>query len=209
MPRLRFHYQYDNKEWLTGQCKQSDTKWRGQEILKHGYDFCPWCPASGLWCSCQEGVIIVCLWGTIRRAQLEGYPLGWEVYPVKLRWTRKTGQDRGMSPDWERLAAAAKSLQSCPTLYNPIDGSPPGSSIHGIFQARVLEWVAIAFSRNVETWRTRYWTHVSSIGNLKHWTTREVVQMSLLCVLCNSCMYNLLLPQEPQIFHGFQYNIYI
>ena len=39
-------------------------------------------------------------------------------------------------------AAAAKLLQSCPTLCNPIDGSPPGSPIHGIFQARVLEWVA-------------------------------------------------------------------
>ena len=43
-------------------------------------------------------------------------------------------------------AAAAKSLQSCPTLCNPIDGSPPGSPVPGIFQARVLEWVAIAFS---------------------------------------------------------------
>ena len=44
------------------------------------------------------------------------------------------------------LAAATKSLQSCPTLCNPIDGSPPGSSIPGIFQARILEWVAISFS---------------------------------------------------------------
>ena len=44
-------------------------------------------------------------------------------------------------------AAAAASLQSCPTLCSPMDGSPPGSSVHGIFQARVLEWVAIAFSR--------------------------------------------------------------
>ena len=43
-------------------------------------------------------------------------------------------------------AAAAKSLQSCPTLCDPIDGSPPGSAIPGILQARVLEWVAIAFS---------------------------------------------------------------
>ena len=43
-------------------------------------------------------------------------------------------------------AAAAKSLQSCPTLCNPIDGSPPGSPISGILQARTLEWVAIAFS---------------------------------------------------------------
>ena len=43
-------------------------------------------------------------------------------------------------------AAVAKSLQSCPTLCDPIDGSPPGYSAHGIFQARVLEWGAIAFS---------------------------------------------------------------
>ena len=43
-------------------------------------------------------------------------------------------------------AAAAKSLQSCPTLCDPIDGSPPGSPVPGIFQARVLEWGAISFS---------------------------------------------------------------
>ena len=43
-------------------------------------------------------------------------------------------------------AAAAKSLQSCPTLCDPIDSSPPGSHIPGILQARRLEWVAIAFS---------------------------------------------------------------
>ena len=43
-------------------------------------------------------------------------------------------------------AAAAKSLQSCPTLCNPIDGSPPGSPVPGVLQARTLEWVAISFS---------------------------------------------------------------
>ena len=43
-------------------------------------------------------------------------------------------------------AAAAKSLQSCLTLYDPIDSSPPGSSVPGILQARTLEWVAISFS---------------------------------------------------------------
>ena len=43
-------------------------------------------------------------------------------------------------------AAAAKSRQSCPTLCDPIDGSPPGSPIPGILQARTLEWVAISFS---------------------------------------------------------------
>ena len=54
---------------------------------------------------------------------------------------------------WESLgqqdqtAAAAKSLQSCPTLYDPIDGSPPGSPVPGILQARILEWVAISLSK--------------------------------------------------------------
>ena len=43
-------------------------------------------------------------------------------------------------------AAAAKSLQSCPTLCDPIDGSPQGSPVPGILQARTLEWVAISFS---------------------------------------------------------------
>ena len=43
-------------------------------------------------------------------------------------------------------AAATKSLQLCPTLCNPIDGSPLGSSVPGILQARIMEWVAISFS---------------------------------------------------------------
>ena len=45
--------------------------------------------------------------------------------------------------------AAAKSLQSCPTLCDPIDGSPPGSTVPGILQARILEWVAISFSKYI------------------------------------------------------------
>ena len=51
-------------------------------------------------------------------------------------------------------AAAAKSLQSCPTLCDPIDGSPPGSPVPGIFQARRLEWVAISFS-NAWKWKVK------------------------------------------------------
>ena len=58
-----------------------------------------------------------------------------------------------VTPAWLRpaapaaaAAAAAKSLQSCPTLCDPIDGSPPGSPVPGILQARTLEWVAISFS---------------------------------------------------------------
>ena len=50
------------------------------------------------------------------------------------------------NPRATAAAAAAESLHLCPTLFDPIDGSPPGSSVHGIFQATVLEWGAIAFS---------------------------------------------------------------
>ena len=52
------------------------------------------------------------------------------------------------------FAAAAKSLQSCPTLCDPIDGSPPGSSVPGILQARTLEWLAISFS-NAWKWKVK------------------------------------------------------
>ena len=59
-------------------------------------------------------------------------------------------QDHKELDTTERLstaaAAAAKSLQSCPTLCDPIDGSPPGFPVPGILQARTLEWVAISFS---------------------------------------------------------------
>ena len=51
-------------------------------------------------------------------------------------------------------ATAAKSLQSCPTLRDPIDGSPPGSAIPGILQARTVEWVAISFS-NAWKWKVK------------------------------------------------------
>ena len=51
-------------------------------------------------------------------------------------------------------AAATKSLQSCPTLWDPIDGSPPGSPVPGILQARMLEWVAISFS-NAWKWKVK------------------------------------------------------
>ena len=52
------------------------------------------------------------------------------------------------------MVAAAKSLQSCPTLCNPIDGSPRGSPVSGILQARILEWVAISFS-NAWKWKVK------------------------------------------------------
>ena len=56
--------------------------------------------------------------------------------------------------DQGAAAAAAKSLQSCPTLCDPIDGSPSGSTAPGILQARTLEWVAISFS-NAWKWKVK------------------------------------------------------
>ena len=55
---------------------------------------------------------------------------------------------------WSAAAAAAKSLQSCPTLCDPIDGSPPGPAVPGILQARTLEWVAIS-SSNAWKWKVK------------------------------------------------------
>ena len=73
------------------------------------------------------------------------------IEPATLMSRTLAGQFFTTSATWEALlticsAAAAKSLQSYPTLCDPMDCSPPGSSTRGIFQARVLEWVAIAFS---------------------------------------------------------------
>ena len=73
---------------------------------------------------------------------------------------------------WESLwgkvvaAAAAKSLQSCPTLWDPIDGSQPGSCIPGILQARTLEWVAISCS-NAWKWKVK----VKSLGRVRLFVT--------------------------------------
>ena len=71
------------------------------------------------------------------------------------------------------------SAQSCPTLFDPMDCSLPGSSVHGIFQARILEWVAISFSRGFSQPRDQtFISCVSCIGRqiLYHWATREDVR---------------------------------
>ena len=61
------------------------------------------------------------------------------------RWLPRRDNSKYLFLSWP-AAAAAKSLQSCPTLCDPIDGSPPGFPVPGILQARTLEWVAISFS---------------------------------------------------------------
>ena len=73
-----------------------------------------------------------------------GYQIGGHGIPLQYSCLEES-KDKGA---WwaTSAAAAAKSLQSCPTLCDPIDGSPPGSTVPGILQARTLEWVAISFS---------------------------------------------------------------
>ena len=91
-------------------------------------------------------------------------PMGVRVKEARMVWTFSAGTRAPLCPSWicstwssEMFPPAPKFdicnesesevTQSCPTLCDPVDCSPPGSSVHGIFQARVLEWVAISFSR--------------------------------------------------------------
>ena len=88
---------------------------------------------------CSIGRMVLCHWTT------------WEALENRYKYV---------------AAAAAKSLQSCLTLCDPIDGSPPGSPIPGILQARTLEWVAIAFS-NSGKWKVK----VKSLSRVRLFAT--------------------------------------
>ena len=83
-------------------------------------------------------------------------------------------------PKWNTAAAAAaaKLLQWCLTLCDPIDCSPPGSSVPGILQARTLEWVAISFSKWNTTWplKSRNLTHATTWMNLEGILLSEISQ---------------------------------
>ena len=71
----------------------------------------------------------------------------WEIcLPLLVHHILQDYHSNPMMFPWISAAAAAKLLQSCPTLCNPIDSSPPGSPVPGILHARTLEWVAISFS---------------------------------------------------------------
>ena len=95
------------------------------------------------WCAAIHGV-------TKNQTQLSNW--------TELNWLKAWMQAKYLSTDegirkmW--YICYAKSLQSCPTLCDPIDGSPPGSPIPGILQARTLEWVTISFS-NAWKWKVK------------------------------------------------------
>ena len=108
------------------------------------------------------------VWAYLRRQWRTGKP---GVLQSKL-------QRVGLDSNWTTVtatAAAAKLLQSCPTLCDPTDRSPPGSPVPGILQAGILEWVAFPFSRGSSQPRTQ--TQVSCIagGFFTSWTTKEAL----------------------------------
>ena len=83
---------------------------------------------------------------------------------------------------WSKYESESEVAQSCPTLCDSMDCSPPGSSVHGILQARILEWVAIFFSRG-SSW-PRDWTQISHIAGrgFNLWATREAPRCLLHCI---------------------------
>ena len=82
----------------------------------------------------------------------ESVKVCWDLKKNNKGWDSRKGEL--LEQRYQDVAAAAKSLQSCPTLFDPIDGSPPGSPVPGILQARKLEWVAISFS-NGWKWKVK------------------------------------------------------
>ena len=75
--------------------------------------------------------------------------------PSCRKWRTRESLDKSEKGEWEsRLTAAAKLHQSCTTLCDPVDSSPPGSPVPGILQARTLDWVAISFS-NAWNWKVK------------------------------------------------------
>ena len=74
---------------------------------------------------------------------------------------------------WGPKSSESEVTQSCLTLCIPMDCSPPGSSLHGIFQARVLEWIAISFSKGSSWTRDRTWVSCIAGWCFTSWATRE------------------------------------
>ena len=120
--------------------------------------------------------------------QLEIPNLNSKVSSVPYCWRRR------LTP---HLSKWSEVTQSCPTLCNPMDYSLPGSSVHGILQARVLEWVAISFSRGSS--QPRDWTWVSHIVGRRFtvWATRDMFIMP-----CN-------IPFFSKIIHDCETNTFL
>ena len=94
-------------------------------------------------------------------------PSPWKHLPLWKQWTECAFQK------WGESEVKVWVAQLCPTLCNPMDGGPLGSSVHGIFQARILEWVAIPFSTGSSWPRDRTWVFCMAGRLFTIWTIRE------------------------------------
>ena len=116
-----------------------------------------------------------------REEKGEGGNRGYLVEKRESKWGERN-QASNHTPKWKgvlkirvlKVKSENEVVQSCPNLCDPMDCSVLGSSIHGIFQARILEWVAISFARR--SFQPRDWTLVSCIVGRRFtvWATREV-----------------------------------
>ena len=137
--------------WLESNLKGTDSNWmiKCNRKSNSACGLCGWC-------------LLLSKKGTMASRHHECVPLGVGTDTCNMKFFYPENSSvAGLTWSPVKQPAAAKSLQSYPTLCDPIDGSPPGSPIPGILQARTLEWVAISFSnqrmvQNSKWWRTKY-----------------------------------------------------
>ena len=130
---------------------------------------------------------------------------GRPVYEQELRWEKR----KWCMFNWNKESEVA---QSCLTLCDPMDCSLPSSSVHGIVQARILEWVAISFSRG-SSWPTDG-TCISCIDGwiLYHWATREAptyIKAPLNIVVCVHLLLNFITPHSLVVWFGWDYPLQV
>ena len=133
----------------------------------------------------------------------------WTIYSP---WN-SPGQNTGV--DEKKVKSESEVVQSCPTLCNPVECSPPGSSVHGILQARILEWVAISFFRGSSRPKDQAW--VSCIAGIFFYhlrTPREAPLQTSLNVIpsmiskCLERFASSVAPQSPAWFHFELYSAF-
>ena len=112
--------------------------------------------SNSLWPRGLQPTRLLCPWRFSRQEYWSGLscPSAGDLPNPRIKPRSPTLQADSLPTEPPGKPAAAKSLQSCLTLCNPIDGSPPGSPVPGILQARTLEWVAISFS-NAWKWKSK------------------------------------------------------
>ena len=107
----------------------------------------------------------------------------WQLWAMLCTWVYRYFLEICFQFFWI-YSRVSEVTQSCPTLCDPMDCSLPGSSVHGIFQVIVLEWVAISFSRGSS--QPRDWTRVSHIVDRRFtiWATRENMYIRVCVYMC-------------------------